>query len=108
MKCIISPRATFIWQDLIEAWLKYEDIKKMLIFKGMSQDEINLIDIEYDPSKAGAKKKVKKSKQEIVTDIPRMPDEVSEFGMPDFLHQESERRIRDALRREKERVRMPF
>ncbi len=56
VRCIISPRATFIWQDLIEAWVPYEEIKKMLMFKWLSKDEVNLIDIPFDPSES--KKKV--------------------------------------------------
>lgn len=51
VKVIISPRATFFGQELIEAWVEIEEIKKMLIFKGLSKDEVNLIDIKFTPAK---------------------------------------------------------
>jgi len=54
VKCIISPRATFMGQDLIEAGLEIEDIKKMLIFKGMTSDEVNLIDLPFNPKPKNA------------------------------------------------------
>lgn len=66
VRCIISPRATFMGQDLLKEWIGVEDIKKMLIFKGMSQDEINLIDLSFGT--ASKKKTTKKPKTEIITD----------------------------------------
>lgn len=52
VRVIISPRATFMGEDLLEAWLSVKEVKEMLIYKSLSKDEINLIDLIYRvPSK---------------------------------------------------------
>lgn len=45
VKCIISPRASIIWSHLLAQWISKEDVKKMTIFKGLSEEEIKLINI---------------------------------------------------------------
>ena len=43
IKAIVSPRASFMGAKLLKAGMDIEKVKRMTIFKGMTQDEINLI-----------------------------------------------------------------
>lgn len=43
VKAIVSPRATFDGAKLLSAGLSVEKVKELLIFKGLTKDEVNLI-----------------------------------------------------------------
>ena len=43
VKTIVSPRATFLGCSLLEAGLSQNDVEEMLLYKGLNQDERNLL-----------------------------------------------------------------
>jgi cobaltochelatase CobS len=52
VKCIISPRATFYGERLLAAGIDWRQVEEMIIFKGLNQQEIELIRMgDYSPRK---------------------------------------------------------